>query len=80
MGSTEKGLVVVEKLIQRSEVLAWFAKLAPCLVGIEILRDVELLGAGIEQAWAPGQVDPSGVSEALRAATEERPGRCGGNL
>jgi transposase len=34
-GIDENGQVVVEKRIQRSEVLTWFAKLAPCLVGIE---------------------------------------------
>jgi transposase len=30
-----QGQVVIKKRIQRSEVLSWFARLAPCLVGIE---------------------------------------------
>jgi transposase len=31
----EQGQVAIEKRLQRSEVLSWFARLAPCLVGIE---------------------------------------------
>jgi transposase len=31
----QQGQVVIKKRIQRSEVLSWFARLAPCLVGIE---------------------------------------------
>ena len=34
-GVDELGKVVVEKRLQRSDVLVWFGKLAPCLVGIE---------------------------------------------
>jgi transposase len=34
-GVNQEGQVVVDKRIQRSEMLSWFGKLSPCLVGIE---------------------------------------------
>ncbi len=34
-GVDNQGQVIVEKRLQRSELLSWFAKLSPCLVGME---------------------------------------------
>jgi transposase len=34
-GIDEKGEIVIQKQLHRSEVLAWFAKVDPCLVGME---------------------------------------------
>src|SRR5690348_7602798 len=34
-GVNEVGKVVVERKLRRGQMLTWFAKLAPCLIGIE---------------------------------------------
>ena len=69
------GLVVVRRQLKRRYVLAFFEKLAPCLVGIEALCLVTLLvapGAGTRPQRA---AHAAGVREALRKATEKRYGR-----
>src|SRR5713101_4648624 len=50
----------------------------PC--GHRILRDLELLGTGIEQTGASGQVDAAALCEGLCPPPEKRPGRCSCDL
>ena len=40
------GGVLIRRQLRRSQVLPFFRKAAPCLVGIEALRDLTPLGAG----------------------------------
>jgi hypothetical protein len=40
-GVDAAGQVVVRRQLKRRQVLAFFAKLAPCLIGIEVRRDRE---------------------------------------
>jgi transposase len=34
-GIDDQGQLIVQKQLQRSEMIAWFSKLAPCLIGVE---------------------------------------------
>lgn len=45
------GKVVVRKTLKRSQVLMLFAKLPPCLIGVEGVRRLSRLGARAHQAW-----------------------------
>ena len=45
-GIDEAGKVVVRRQLRRGQVLPFFKKLPPCLVGLEALRERALLGAG----------------------------------
>ena len=42
--------VVVRKPLRRRQVLPFFAKLSPCLIGMEAMRDIALLGARADPA------------------------------
>ncbi len=49
-GVDATGQVMVRKSLRRSQVLAFFAKFPPCLVGMEGVRHVASLGARVDQA------------------------------
>ena len=70
-GVDAAGQVVVRRQLKRRHVLAFFAKLPPCLIGIESLRIVALLGARASGGWAHRAPDTAGLREALCQATEE---------
>ena len=54
--------VVVRKQLRRSQVLAFFAALAPCLIGMEACATV---GARVEKARPQGAADASEGCEGL---------------
>jgi transposase len=74
-GIDAAGQVVIRRQLKRRNLLAFFEKLSPCLIGIEACasshhwsRELRALGHA------------TGLREALRQATEERYGRRRGNL
>ena len=71
-GVDANGLVVVRRQLKRRYVLAFFEKLAPCLVGIEACASSHYWS---RQLQALGHNVAAGVREALRKATEKRYGR-----
>ena len=75
-GVDATGEVILRRRLTRARVVAFFAKLAPCLVGIEACATShhwarQLRNVGHEVRLMP----PSYVK-----ASEERHGRCGGDL
>src|ERR1700733_2635072 len=74
------GQVVVRKLLRRSQMLPFFAKLPSCLVGIE--------ACGTSHHWARELIklghevppDATGLRQAVCEAWEDRRCRCGSSL
>ena len=71
---------VVRKRLRRSQVLAFFKALPPCLIGMERLRHGSLLGARAHEARSPGTADASKRREGLRQGQQERCRRRRGDL
>ena len=74
------GQVVVRKALRRAQVLPFFAKLPPCLVGMEACGTShywarELIGLGHEV-----RLMPPGLRDALCEARQDRCRRRGGDL
>ena len=67
--------VVVRKQLRRSQVIAFFAALAPCLIGMEACARA-LLGARVDEARPQGEADAGERCEGLRQAQQERCCRC----
>jgi transposase len=68
-GVDAEGKIVVARKLRRKEVLAFFAKLPPCLVG---LRQCALLGARDCQARTHGEADATEVRQGLCQARQDR--------
>jgi transposase len=68
------GEVVVRKAMRRAQVLRFFERLDPCLVGIEACGTSHYWAREDSQVWPRGPSDASGLCEALRQA-RERPMR-----
>ena len=64
-GADKEGRPVVRKKLRRGQVLAFFAGLSPCLIGLEGLCLSALLGPGVTGARARGATDPAAVCAAL---------------
>ena len=64
------GQVVIRRQLKRRYVLAFFQKLAPCLVGIEACVVAPLV-ARAPGAWPYRATNAAGLREALRQAAEE---------
>jgi transposase len=64
--------VIIRRQLKRRYVLAFFEKLAPCLVGIEACASSHYWSRELQ---ALGAAHAAGVREALRQATEKRYGR-----
>ena len=64
--------VVVRKQLRRSQVLAFFKALLPCLIGMGGLRHGPLLGTRADEARPPGATDAGEGCEGLRQAQQER--------
>ena len=71
-GIDAEGKVVIRRQLKRRYVLAFFQKLASCLVGIEACASSHHWSRELQGARAHGAPDASGLREALRQATEER--------
>ena len=78
-GVDAAGEVVVRRRLTRRKVLAFFAKLPPCLVGMEACATAHHWARELRR-WATGAADAAELCEALREAAEERCGRCRGDL
>jgi transposase len=74
-GVDANGLVVVRRQLKRRYVLAFFEKLAPCLVGIEACASSHYWVAPAAGTRPQRAAHAAGVREALRKATEKRYGR-----
>src|SRR2546430_10139636 len=69
---------VLRKRLRRKEVLAFFAKLPPTVIGMEACGAAHYWGAGVAQARPRGQADGAATREGLRQAQQERRARCRG--
>jgi hypothetical protein len=65
-GVDADGATVLRKQLRRVQVLAFFSRLPPCLVGLGGVRDGTLLGAGVARAW------PRGASQSMAGVTGQR--------
>ncbi len=74
-GVDAAGQVIVRRQLKRRQVIAFFQKLPPCLVGIEACASPHYWRRA-PRPWSQGAADATGLREALRQATEERYGRC----
>ena len=72
-----QGTIAIRRPLKRRQVLPFFKKLPPCLVGIEaVLRRI----SSATGARLHGASDAAGVREALRQKSEKRCCRCRGDL
>ena len=71
-GIDAEGKVVIRRQLKRRYVLAFFQKLAPCLVGIEACASSHHWSRELKGLGHTSAPDASGLREALRQATEER--------
>ena len=78
-GIDGSGAVVMRKTLRRAQVLPFFAKLPPCLVGMEACGTSHHWAREI-QAGARGTADAAGLREALCEARQDRCQRCRGDL
>ncbi len=73
------GRVVMRRQLKRRHVLAFFQKLPPCLVGIEACASSHYWSR--EPGTRPYRAaDAASLREAVRQTSEERCGRCRGDL
>src|SRR5215204_2772188 len=63
---------IVRRQVRRAQLLACFAKLPACLVGVEACATAHHWAR--EQAWPPGPAHAAEPREAVRQAAEERRG------
>jgi transposase len=78
-GDDGQGKVVVAKRLRRDAVLAFFANLEPCVVGMEACAGSHFWAKDCP-ARSHGASDVAAVRQALRQAPEVRPGRRRGDL
>jgi transposase len=64
--------VIIRRQLKRRYVLAFFQKLAPCLVSIEACASSHHWSRELEALGHTVRLMPSGLREALRQAAEER--------
>jgi len=74
------GEVVVRKTLRRVQVLRFFERLDPCLVGIEACGTSHYWAREISKFGHEGASDAPGLCEALRQAREDRRERRRGDL
>ena len=71
---------VLRRKLRRNEILAFFAKQPPTIVGMEACGGVALLGTGAVQARPRGEADRAAAREGLHQAQQERRARCRGTM
>ncbi len=79
-GVDAEGAVVVRRQLRRGQVLPFFKKQRPCLVGMEACATSHHWAREIEALGAPGAFDAAALGEALCEAEQERHGGCGSDL
>jgi transposase len=71
-GVDAAGQVVIRRQLRRQQVVAFFQKLPPCLVGIEACASSHHWSRELKTLGHTVRLMASGLCEALRQATEER--------
>ena len=71
-GIDAAGQVVIRKRLRRSELLAFFKQLPPCLVGIEACGSAHHWARELTGAGPHGAADAAGLREALWCAPKAR--------
>ena len=79
-GVDAAGEVGVRRQIRRGQLLQFFDKQPPCLVGIEACGVRALLGSRAKPIRPPGPADAGELRQAVREAAKERRCRRGGDL
>ncbi len=69
-GVDAEGNVVVRRKLKRRYIVAFFQKLAPCLVGIEACASSHYWSREL-QAWAYRAPDATSLCQAVREAAQE---------
>src|SRR5262249_39469160 len=77
-GVDAEGGTVLRKQLRRAQVLAFFSRLPPCLVGLEACATAQ--GAGVARAWPRGSTDAGAIREGVHQAQQARCRRCGSDL
>ena len=72
--------VVVRKQLRRSQVMAFFKALPPCLVGMEACATAHYWARELTKLGHRGAADAGEGREGLRQAQQERCRRCRGDL
>jgi hypothetical protein len=70
-GVDERGRVVLRKQLRRDQMTVFFANLAPCVIGMECVRQRSSLGAHAEGLWPRRSADVATVRQALRQEQQE---------
>jgi len=65
--------VVVRKQLRRSEIRKYFARLEPCLIGMEACGGATLLVAGVDPVGAYRSDDGAGLCQTVPEVQQERP-------
>ena len=67
-GVDGEGVVVIRRALRRSQVLDFFRRLPPCLVGLEACSSSHYWAREIRRPRSPGAHDPADLCEGLRQA------------
>jgi transposase len=79
-GVSADGTAVLRRQLRRGQVLAFFASLEPCLIGIEACSGAQSLGAETRRPGPRGAADAGRLCEAVCKARQDRPGGRRGDL
>lgn len=71
-GVDASGAVAVRKTLRRSQVLPFFAKLPPCLVGMEACGTSHHWARELIKLGSRGAADAAGVRQTVREARQDR--------
>ena len=70
-GVDDDGNVVVARRLRRKQLLEFFGKIAPCLIGMEACGTAHYWATRIGEAWSQRPDDAAQLCERLRQAFEE---------
>ncbi len=79
-GVDAEGGVVIRRQLRRGQMLPFFKKQRPCLVGMEACATSHHWAREIEALGASSPFDAAALRETLREAEQERHGGCGSDL
>ncbi len=79
-GVDAEGSVIVRRQLRRGQMLPFFKKQSPCLVGMEACATSHHWAREIEALGHQCTFDAAALREALCEAEQERHGGCGGDL
>ncbi len=79
-GVDEFGKVIVTRQLRRGQLIAFFKKLPPCLVGMEACATAHHWARELRALGHEVRLMPASYVKAYVKPPEERCGRCGGHL